>query len=404
MLKKTGATAGAVFALIALAAGPAVAEKNYAPGVSDTEIKIGNTMPYSGNASAYGVIGKADAAYFQMINDQGGINGRKINFISLDDGYSPPKTVEQIRRLVEQDGVAFIFNSLGTPTNSAIQKYLNQKKVPHLFVSTGASKWGDPEHFHWTMGWQPNYQTEAKIYAKYILREKPDAKIAVLWQNDDFGKDYVLGLKAGLGDKYDKMVVKEASYEVTDPTIDSQIVTLQSSGADTVVIAATPKFAAQAIRKIYDIGWHPLQFMTNVSISVGSVIQPAGPEKAVGVISAGYDKDPTDTTWKNDPGMNEWRAFMAKYLPDADVTDASNVFGFGVSRTMVQVLKQCGDDLSRENIMKQAASLKDLELPITLPGIKINTSPTNYYPIQDMHLQRWDGKSWVLFGDVISGS
>ncbi len=393
---------GAALTLALLAVGPVRAEDT--PGVTATEIKIGNTMPYSGNASAYGVIGKADAAYFQMINDEGGVNGHKINFITLDDGYSPPKTVEQVRRLVEQEGVALIFNPLGTPSNTAIQKYLNQRKVPQLFVSTGASKWGHPAENPWTMGWQPDYQTEAKIYGKYILKEKPDAKIAIIYQNDDFGKDYVLGLKAQLGDKYDKMVIKDASYEVTDPTVDSQIVTLQGSGADTLVIAATPKFAAQAIRKVYDIGWKPTTFLTNVSISVGAVMTPAGPEKGVGIISAGYGKDPTDPTWKDDPGMNQWRAFMAKYIPDGDLTDAGYVFGYGVSMTMVQVLKQCGDDFSRENIMKQAANLKDFELPTLLPGIKINTSPTDFYPIQDMHLQKWDGKSWVLFGDVISGS
>ncbi|HVJ55834.1 MAG TPA: ABC transporter substrate-binding protein [Aliidongia sp.] len=399
MLRRTMLTAAAA---LAVNAGAARAEET--PGVTATEIKIGNTMPYSGNASAYGVIGKADAAYFQMINDQGGINGHKINFITLDDGYTPPKTVEQTRRLVEQEQVAIIFNGLGTAANSAVQKYLNQRKVPQLFVSTGASKWGHPDEFHWTMGWQPDYQTEAKIYAKYILKEKPEGKIAILWQNDDFGKDYVAGIKAVLGDKYDKMVVKDVSYEVADPTVDSQIVTLQSSGADTLVIAATPKFAAQAVRKVYDIGWHPLEFLTNVSISVGSVMNPAGPEKGVGIITAGYGKDPTDPTWKDDPGMQQWRAFMTKYLPDADQSDASNVFGYGVSMTLVQVLKQCGDDFSRENIMKQAANLNDFELPTLLPGIKINTSPTDYYPIQDMHLQKWDGKSWVLFGDVISGS
>jgi branched-chain amino acid transport system substrate-binding protein len=402
MLKRMMTSTAAALVIATLSAGPLRAADT--PGVTATEIKIGNTMPYSGNASAYGVIGKADAAVFQMINDQGGIAGHKINFITLDDAYSPPKTVEQIRRLVEQEEVDFIFNPLGTPSNSAIQKYLNQRKVPQLFVSTGASKWGHPSEFPWTMGWQPDYQTEAKIYGKYILKEKPEAKIAILWQNDDFGKDYVLGLKAALGDKYDKMVIKDASYEVTDPTVDSQIVTLQSSEADTLLIAATPKFAAQAVRKVYDIGWKPLEFLTNVSISVGAVMTPAGPEKGVGIISAGYGKDPTDPTWKDDPGMNEWRAFMAKYLPDGDQTDAGYVFGYGVTMTLVQVLKQCDGDFSRENIMKQAANLKDFNLPTLLPGIKINTSPTDFYPIQDMHLQKWDGKSWVLFGDVISGS
>ncbi|MEA2754221.1 MAG: branched-chain amino acid transport system substrate-binding protein [Aliidongia sp.] len=386
-----------------LLAGPVALAEN-APGVTATAIKIGNTMPYSGPGSAYGAIGKADAAYFQMINDQGGVNGRKIDFVTLDDGYSPPKTVEQTRRLVEQDEVAFIFNGLGTPTSSAVQKYLNQKRVPQLFVATGASKWGDPAHFHWTMGWQPDYQTEARIYAKYILQNKPDAKISIIWQNDDFGKDYLIGMKAGLGDKYDKMVVKDVSYEVTDPTIDSQVVSLQASGADTLIIAATPKFAAQTIRKVFDIGWHPLQLLTNVSNSVGAVMTPAGPEKGIGIVSTAYDKDPKDPAWVNDPGMAEWRRFMAKYLPDADVTDANYVYGFGAARTVVQVLKQCGDDLSRDNIMKQAADLKDFALPTMLPGIKINTGPTDYYPIQTLQLQRWDGKNWVLFGDVLSGS
>jgi branched-chain amino acid transport system substrate-binding protein len=391
-------------AALLLAAGPIVAAENNAPGVTATEIKIGNTMPYSGPASAYGAIGKADAAYFQMINDQGGVNGRKINFITLDDGYSPPKTVEQTRRLVEQDEVAFVFDGLGTPSTSAVQKYLNQKKIPQLFVATGASKWGDPANFHWTMGWQPDYQTEAKIYAKYILQNKPNAKIAVIWQNDDFGKDYLIGLKAGLGDKYDKMMIKDASYEVTDPTIDSQIVSLQASGADTLVIAATPKFAAQTIRKVFDIGWQPLELMTNVSSSVGAVMTPAGPEKGIGVVTTAYGKDPKDPTWQNDPGMAEWRQFMAKYLPDADQTDANYVFGYAVSRTLVQVLKQCGNDLSRENIMKQAANLKDFDLPTLLPGVKINTSPTDYFPIETLQMERWDGKNWVLFGGVISGS
>jgi branched-chain amino acid transport system substrate-binding protein len=386
-----------------LLAGPVALAEN-APGVTATAIKIGNTMPYSGPGSAYGAIGKADAAYFQMINDQGGVNGRKIDFVTLDDGYSPPKTVEQTRRLVEQDEVAFIFNGLGTPTSSAVQKYLNQKRVPQLFVATGASKWGDPAHFHWTMGWQPDYQTEARIYAKYILQNKPDAKISIIWQNDDFGKDYLIGMKAGLGDKYNKMVVKDVSYEVTDPTIDSQVVSLQASGADTLIIAATPKFAAQTIRKVFDIGWHPLQLLTNVSNSVGAVMTPAGPEKGIGIVSTAYDKDPKDPAWVNDPGMAEWRRFMAKYLPDADVTDANYVYGFGAARTVVQVLKQCGDDLSRDNIMKQAADLKDFALPTMLPGIKINTGPTDYYPIQTLQLQRWDGKNWVLFGDVLSGS
>jgi branched-chain amino acid transport system substrate-binding protein len=403
MPRRSSSLAALALVAAALAAAPALAQKN-APGVTDKEIKIGQTMPYSGPASAYGTIGKAELAYFKMINDKGGINGRMIDLISLDDGYSPPKTVEQIRRLVEQEEVAFIFQSLGTPSNSAIQKYLNAKKVPQLFVATGASKWGDPQHFHWTMGWQPDYRTEARIYTKYILQNKPDAKIGILYQNDDFGKDYLTGVKDVLGDKFSKMVVKEVSYEVTEPTVDSQVVTLQASGADVLITAATPKFAAQTIRKVYDIGWKPLHFMTNVSISVASVMEPAGVEKGVGVITATYGKDPTDPAWKDDPGMKGWREFMAKYYPDGDLNDASNVFGYGVAMTLEQVLKQCGNDLSRDNIMKQAANLKDLEIPTLLPGIKINTSPTDYYPIQDMQLEKFDGKTWVRFGDVIAGS
>jgi branched-chain amino acid transport system substrate-binding protein len=393
----------ATAALIALAGitGPSVAADM--PGVTAKEIKIGQTMPYSGPASAYGTDGRSEAAYFKMINEQGGINGRMINLISLDDGYSPPKTVEQVRRLVEQDQVAFLFNTLGTPSNTAIQKYLNDRKIPHLFVASGASKWGDPQQFHWTMGFQPDYRTEARIYARYILKNKPDAKIAILYQNDDFGKDYVIGLKEGLGDKAAKMIVKDASYEVTDTTIDSQVVSLQGVGADTLVVAATPKFAAQAIRKVYDIGWKPLFFMTNVAISVGAVITPAGPEKAIGMISGAYLKDPVDPMWKDDAGMKQWRDFMAKYYPEGDITDANNAYGYGVAATLVQVLKQCGDDLSRENVMKQAANLKGFELPTVLPGIKVNTSPTNYYPMQQMQLQSWDGKSWRLFGDIITG-
>jgi branched-chain amino acid transport system substrate-binding protein len=396
-----GKNAWAVTAVLLAMAGPAGAADT--PGVTATEIKIGQTMPYSGPASAYGTIGRAEAAYFKMINEQGGIAGHQLNLLSLDDGYSPPKAVEQIRKLVEQEQVAFIFQSLGTPSNTAIQKYLNEKKVPQLFVATGASKWGDPEHFHWTMGWQPDYRTEARIYAKYILKNQPGAKIAIIYQNDDFGKDYVIGLKQGLGDKAAAMIVKEVSYEVTDPTVDSQVVTAQGSGADTLVTAATPKFAAQTIRKVYDIGWKPLHLMTNVAISVASVMEPAGPEKGVGIISANYGKDPTDPTWKDDPGMKQWREFMTKYYPEGDQNDASNVYGYGVAMTLVQVLKQCSGDFSRENVMKQAANLKDFEVPTTLPGIKINTGPSDYYPIEQMQLQKWDGKTWVLFGEVISG-
>ena len=388
-------------ALLALAV-PAVAAD--APGVTATEIKIGNTEAYSGPASAYGAIGKGESAFWTMINEHGGVAGRKINFISVDDGYNPAKTVEQTRKLVEQDGVAFLFNALGTPTNSAVHKYLNQKNIPQLFVATGADKWGDYKDFPWTMGWQPSYRTEAQIYAKYILKEKPNAKIAILYQNDDFGKDYVAGVKDVLGDKYAKMVVKEATYETSDPTIDSQVVTLQASGADTLITAAIPKFAAQTIRKVYDIGWRPTHFLTNVSLSVAAVMLPAGAEKGIGIITSNYGKDATDPAWKDDPGMNEWRAFMKKYMPGADMSDNNFVYAYGVSLTMLQVLKQCNGDFSRQNVMKQAANIHDLALPTALPGVKVNTSPTNFHPIRQMQLQKWDGKTWVRFGDVISGA
>jgi branched-chain amino acid transport system substrate-binding protein len=399
MSRITMISATALVAALALA-GPASAQKKYSPGASDSTIKIGNIMPYSGPASAYGTIGRSEAAYFKMINEQGGINGRKIDFITLDDGYSPPKAVEQVRKLVEQDEVLLVFQPLGTPSNSAIQQYLNAKKVPQLFVATGASKWGDPQHFPWTMGWQPSYQTEAKIYAKYVLETKPDAKIGVLYQNDDFGKDYLKGIKDGLGDKAAKMIVSEASYEVTDATVDSQIVTLKGSGADVFFNITTPKFAAQAIRKSYDVDWHPLQLLTNVSISVGSVMTVAGLEKGVGIITADYRKDPVDPQWQDDPAMKEWRAFMAKYYPEGDIKDNSNVYGYTVAQTLVQTLKQCGDNLTRENIMKQAASL-DMSPGLLAPGVKITTSATDFYPIKQMRLQKFDGKSWVPFGPAI---
>jgi len=373
------------------------------PGVTATEIKIGQTQAYSGPVSQYGNIGRTQAAYFKMINEKGGINGRKINFMSVDDGYQPPKTVEQTRKLVEQDGVAFMFNSLGTPTNSAVHRYLNQKKVPQLFVATGADKWGDPKNFPWTMGWQPSYRIEAQIYAKNILAENPNAKIGIIYQNDDFGKDYVLGAKDVLGAKFDTMV-KTVSYEATDATIDSQLVTLQGAGVDTLIGALIPKFAAMGIRKVFDMGWKPRFFLSNVSLSVGAVINPAGPEKAVGVISADFRKDAVDPLWKDDAGMNEWRAFMKANMPDADVSDNNYSYGYATALTLMHVLKQCGNDLSRENVMKQAASIKDLENPILLPGIRINTSPTNFRPITQMQLQKWNGKSWELFGKVISGS
>src|SRR5689334_7390062 len=385
----------------AVVAGPVAADT---PGVTATEIKIGHTNPYSGPASAYGVLGKLEQAYFnKMVNEQGGVAGHKIDFISYDDGYSPPRTVEQIRKLVEDDKVAFTFNTLGTPSNSAIQRYMNQRKVPQLFVATGADKWGNYKEFPWTIGWQPSYRTEAQIYTKYMLQQKPDMKLAILYQNDDFGKDYPAGVKDVLGDKFDKMVTT-ATYEVTDPTIDSQITALQASGADVLLVVATPKFAAQAIRKVHDLNWKPMFFMTNVAISVGAVINPAGPENAIGMISAGYLKDSTDPEWKDDAGMKEWRAFMDKYVPGADQTDAGYVAAYAVSDTMLKVLKQCNGDFSRENVMKQATNLHDVSNPLLLPGIKINTSPTNYHPIRAMQLMKWDGKTWVRFGSIIEGA
>ncbi len=396
---------GALLPMALLVGGAWPASADDLPGVTATEIKIGNTNAYSGPASSYGVIAKAEAAFFKMVNDQGGVAGHMIDFISYDDGYSPPKTVEQVRRLIEEDKVALLFNTLGTPSNTAIQRYVNQKKVPHLFISTGADKWGDYQHFPWTMGYQPSYRTEAQIYTKYLLGQKPDAKMAILYQNDDFGKDYPAGVKDVLGDKYSKVVVKEASYETTDPTVDSQLAILQASGADALLVAATPKFAAQAIRKVHDLGWHPtFFFLTNVSISVGSVMTPAGADNGIGIITTGYMKDPTDPAFNDDPGMKEWRAFMAKYIPGGDVTDASYTFAYGVSTVMLQVLKQCNGDFSRTNIMKQAANLHDAPDPVLLPGIKVNTSPTNFHPIRAMQLQKWDGKTWGRFGDIIEGS
>ena len=377
----------------------AFAQKKYDTGATDTEIKIGNTMPYSGPASAYGTIGRVEAAYFKMINEQGGINGRKINMISVDDGYSPPKTVEMVRKLVEQDEVLFVFQTLGTPPNTAIHKYMNTKKVPQLFVATGATKWNDPKGNPWTMGWQPNYQTEGTIYAKHLLATKPDAKIAILFQNDDYGKDYLKGFKDGLGDKV-KQIVAEVSYEVTDPTVDSQIVQLKGSGADAFFNITTPKFAAQAIRKSFDIGWKPLHYLNNVSASVGTVLVPAGLEKSVDLISTQYFKDPTDPNWTDDPAIKEWTAWMKKYYPEGDLKDASNHYGYLVAQTLVQVLKQCGDNLTRENVMKEAANLKDFAPNGLLPGIKINTSPTDFAPIEQEQLIKFDGKAWVRFGEV----
>ena len=379
------------------------AEKRYGPGVTDTEIKLGQTMPYSGPASAYGAIGKAEVAYFEMINERGGVNGRKIRLLSLDDGYAPPKTVEQTRRLVEQEQVLAIFSPLGTPTNSATQKYLNAQKVPQLFVHSSANKWNQPAAFPWSMSWPPESHTETFIYGRYLLANKPTAKIAVLYQNDDYGKDQLKTLREALGAKAEQMIAATASYEVTDPTVDSQIVSLQSSGADTLFDFATTKFAAQAIRKTYDIGWKPLQFVPYPAASVGAVLTPAGLDKSVGLITAGFVKDPTDPRWRNDPAFQEWVAWMKKYYPDGDLTDQLNVWGYLTAQAMVHVLTQCGDDLTRENVMRQAASLKNLEFPLHLPGIKLNTSPTDFRLIRQMQLMRFDGKKWVLFGDLQGG-
>ncbi|HUQ74620.1 MAG TPA: ABC transporter substrate-binding protein [Burkholderiales bacterium] len=388
--------------ITAALASPAMAQKKYDPGANDKEIKIGNTNPYSGPASAYGQIGKAIAAYFRMVNDQGGINGRKINFVSYDDGYSPPKTVEMARKLVEQDQVLLLFQTLGTPSNTAIHKYMNTQKVPQMHVATGASKWNDPKNFKWTMGWQPNYHTEGMIYAKHILQTKPNAKIGILYQNDDYGKDYLKGMEDGLGAKAKSMIVSKVSYEVSDPTVDSQIVQLQASGADTFFNITTPKFAAQAIRKAYDIGWKPVQYLNNVSISVGSVLTPAGLEKSVGLITAAYLKEDGDARWANDPGMLQWREFMAKYMPDGNRADNFNVYGYTVGATLAQVLKQCGDNLTRENVMRQAASVKNLRLETLLPGILISTGADDYAPLEAVQLQRFTGKQWELFGDVMT--
>jgi len=369
-------------------------------GVTATEIKIGNTNPYSGNASAYGTIGKTIAAYFKKVNDEGGVNGRKITFISYDDGYSPPKAVEMVRKLVEQDQVAAVFQTLGTPTNSAIHKYINQQKVPHLFVATGATKWDDPKNFPWTMGWQPNYQTEGRTYAAYILKNIPDAKIGILYQNDDYGKDYVKGMEDGLGANASKMIIMKQSYEVTDPTVDSQIINLKNSGANVFFNVTIPKFAVQAIKKAHDIGWKPTHFLNNVSSSLASVLKPAGLDASRGLITALYMKEITDPQWQKTQAYTDWVAFMKKYYPDGALDDQSNAFGYTVAQVMTLVLKQCGNDLSRENIMRQAESLKNVELPLLLPGIKVNTSPTDHAPIQQEQLAKFDGERWALFGEL----
>ncbi len=375
----------------------------YGPGVSDTDIKIGNAMPYSGPASAFSAIGKSEAAYFKTINDQGGINGRKIKFISRDDSYSPPKTVEVVRRLVEQDQVLLLFSVLGTPPNSAIQGYLNDNKVPQLFAVTGADKWNDPKHHPWTMGWRPSYRVEARIYGRYILKNLPDAKIAVLYQNDDFGEDYLIGLREALGDKADKMIVAAQTYETTDPTVDSQIVALQASGANVLLTAAIPKTAAQAIRKVYDVGWKPTHFLSSVSISVGAVMRPAGLEKCIGIVTAGYLKEPTDPQWQDTPEYKEWVAWMKKYNTSGNVADSLTVYGYSLAQTMVAVLKASGDNLTRENVMKQATSIHNLTQPMLLPGITLSTSADDFAPIKQMQLEKFDGATWHLFGEVISG-
>ena len=386
---------------LAVTLGPAAAQT---PGVTATEIKVGNTNPYSGPASAYGTIGKALGAYFKKVNDEGGVNGRKINYITYDDSYSPPKAVEMIRKLVEQDEVALLFQTLGTPTNSAVHKYMNQQKVPHLFVATGATKWNDPKNFPWTMGFQPNYQTEGRIYAAYILKNFPDAKIGVLYQNDDYGKDYRKGLHDGLGEAAKKMIVLEQTYEVTDPTIDSQIVNLKNSGATVFFNVTIPKFAVQAIKKAHDIGWKPAHFLNNVSSSLATVLKPAGLEASKGLVTALYMKEITDPQWRNDKGFQDWVAWMKKYYPEGALDDQANAYAYIAAQAMTQVLKQCGSDLSRENILKQAANLKNVEFSLLLPGIKVNTSPTDHAPIEQEQLAKFDGERWVLFGEIYDAS
>ncbi len=400
--RAVAAALGAAVIALTASSGAALAQKKYDTGATDSEIKIGNIMPYSGPASAYGAIGKTEQAYFKMVNDQGGINGRQVNFISYDDAYSPPKAVEQARKLVESDEVLLVFNPLGTPSNSAIQKYLNIKKVPQLFVATGATKWNDPKNFPWTMGWQPSYQSEGQIYAKYLLKEKPDGKIAVLYQNDDFGKDYLKGIKDGLGAKA-SLIIAEEGYEVSEPTIESHIVRLKSFNPDVVISVTTPKFAAQTIKKIAELSWKPLQIVVNVSASVGSVMKPAGLEASQDVLSAAYAKDGADPQWDNDPGMQKWSAFVDKYMPGGNKTDANVVYGYGAAQTLEKVLRMCGDDLTRANVMKQAASLKDVSLDTLLPGVTVNTSATDFAPLSQLKMQRFKGDKWELFGDVISG-
>jgi len=389
----------AIGVAVASLTSPAFAQKKYDTGATDKEIKIGGISPYSGPASAYGAIGKAIGAYIDKVNAEGGINGRKLNWISLDDGYNPAKTVEQARRLVEEEEVLFVFNTLGTPPNSAIHKYMNAKKVPQLFVATGATKWGDPKNFPWTMGWQPNYQSESKVFVAHLLETKPNAKVAILYQNDDYGKDYVKGFEDGLGDKAKTMIVSKLSYEVTDPTVDSQLLSLKASGADTFFNVTTPKFAAMVIKKNAELGWKPVHYLNSVSASVGAVMVPAGPENGVGIFTANYLKDPTDPQFQKGKEWDDWLAWMKKYLPNGDLKDANNVYGYTAAQGLVQVLKQAGDNLTRENIMKQAASL-EMNLPMLLPGVNVKTGPDDFYPIEREQLAKFDGKTWLLFGKV----
>jgi len=396
---KFAARWAAIGTAVAVLASPAFAQKKYDTGATDKEIKIGHIGPYSGPASAYGTIGKSISAYIEKVNAEGGIGGRKIKLITLDDAYNPSKTVEQARKLVEEDEVLFIFNPLGTPPNSAIHKYMNTKKVPQLFVATGATKWGDPKNFPWTIGWQPTYQSESMKYVQHILETKPNAKIGILYQNDDYGKDYLKGFEDGLGDKAKSMIVSKLTYEVTDPTIDSQLLSLKAAGADTFFNITTPKFAAQAIKKMADIGWKPQHYLNSVSSSVSAVMQPAGLENGTGIFTSQYIKDPTDPQWVNDPGMKEWAEWMKKYYPGGNIADAFNVYGYSVAQTVVAMLKQCGDNLTRENVMKQASSL-DMTLPMLLPGVNIKTSADDFYPIEREQLAKFDGKTWVRFGKI----
>jgi branched-chain amino acid transport system substrate-binding protein len=394
-----------LFVLVAAlaASGTALAQKNYGPGVTDTEIKIGQSFPYSGPLSAYSTIAKTQAAYFKKINGEGGINGRKITFISLDDGFSPPKTVENVRRLVEQDEVLALFNVLGTPTNTAILKYVHQKQVPNVFVATGASKFGDQQNNPWTIGWQPTYHIEMGVFARYIIKNLPKAKVAVLYQNDDAGRDFLAGVRDGFGELRSKMIVAEISYEVTDPTVDSQVLSLQASGADVFLITTPPKATAQAIRKAAAIGWKPQMFISQISSSVDLVLKPAGLDNAIGILSTGYAKDPSDPSWKDDRGVQEYLAFMKKHQPEGNPVDLFNVYGYNTAQTLVEMLKRCGDDLTRENLMRQVTNVKDLELPMLAPGIRITTSPTDYFPIEQEQMMRFDGTKWVRLGEVISG-